>query len=67
MSESARAARRYPEDDHAELTDYFKDIERVVAIEQLGVGNAGNADCFAIAEVLLRAIDRQWDSGTDAH
>jgi hypothetical protein len=41
----------------AELMDYGEDMARVVAIENLGIGK--NADCFAIADVLLRAIDRQ--------
>lgn len=63
MSESERASRPYPENDDAELRDFGKDMVSVVAIEKLGIGNA---DCFAIADVLLRAIERQWDDEIDA-
>jgi hypothetical protein len=48
------------ENEHAEVMDHCKDVERVVALETQGVGKVGNADCFAIANVLLRAINRQW-------
>ena len=44
----------------ANVIDYWEDARRVVAIEAQGIGEAGNADCFAIADVLLRAINRQW-------
>ena len=37
----------------------------VVAIESSGIGDRGRADCFAIADVLLRAIGRQLSP--DAH
>jgi hypothetical protein len=51
---------KYEENVHAELQDYGKDMETVVAYEAMGIGEAGRADCFAIADVLLRAIARQW-------
>jgi hypothetical protein len=57
MDEPTRAARPHPENDDAELQDFGKDIQSVAWMEKMGVGKL---DCFAIAHVLLRAIDRQW-------
>jgi hypothetical protein len=42
--------------EEAEVHDHIKDLWAVLPIESV----IGNADCFAIAMVLLRAIERQW-------
>jgi hypothetical protein len=46
--------------EESEVVDHCKDVNYVLGIEALGIGAAGKADCFAIANVLLRAINRQW-------
>ena len=58
MDDATLNIRPHPESDNAEIQDFGKDMQRVVNIEALGIGSAG--DLFAIADVLLRAIDRQW-------
>ena len=47
------------ENEEAELQDHCKDVEGVLFMEERG---DGNVDCFVIANVLLRAINRQWDT-----
>jgi hypothetical protein len=53
------------ENEEADLQDHFKDVQRVLGIEAKGIGSPGSADCFAIANVLLRAINRQWEQTTN--
>ena len=60
LDEATRRLRSHPESDYAELQDFGRDVLSVVAIERL----IGNADCFAIADVLLRSINRQWSLNT---
>ena len=55
-----RKGRPLSDSDEAELLDFSKDVQVMLYIEGLGIGKAGNGDCFAIADVLLRAIYRQW-------
>ena len=57
---SGRSASETTPNEESEVVDHYKDMARACGIEATGIGAAGNADCFAIAIVLLRAINRQW-------
>ena len=54
---SGRKPTELTPNEEAEVMDHDKDIGGVLYLESQGVGDT---DCFVIANVLLRAIDRQW-------
>ena len=56
---SGRKCSELTENEIAELDDHCKDVRGVTFMEARG---DGNIDCFVIANVLLRAINRQWDT-----